>query len=69
MTYNYNTKSILSNNKTFLTIISLLTPAEKDEILITFYKKCLPPGFWKRIKNNSNILTACKKGRSGVICD
>ena len=53
--------TVLAVSFILLTIISLLTPAEKDVTLINFYKKCIPPGFWGKYKNYPEIIEARKK--------
>jgi len=36
-----------------LTVVTLVTPAESQETLITFYKRCRPPGLWGKIRGHA----------------
>jgi SSS family solute:Na+ symporter len=33
-----------------LTAVSLLTPPEPEKTLVRFYKRCRPPGFWRKVR-------------------
>ncbi len=38
---------------TVLILVSLITPPESTETLTRFYQRCRPPGFWKRIREQT----------------
>jgi len=41
-----------------LTIATLVTPAESEETLTRFFRRCQPPGFWGPIRNRAGLATS-----------
>ena len=38
-----------------LVVVTLLTPAESPETLVSFYQRCRPPGLWRAIRRRAGV--------------
>ncbi len=52
-----------------LVAVSLLTPPEKKETLVSFYRKCRPPGLWKGIREEAGLAPADEPAPGRVLVD
>ena len=50
-----------------LTLVALLTPAERPETLDRFYQRCRPPGFWRPVQRRLGLVSATEMSATRLV--